>query len=166
MEQDLKPENIAHPSYDIAAMSYVWIMSVFILIFKRDDEFIQYHAKQAVIFFILSLIIWPIPYIGKFLEILVVACMIFGFIQASQGVRYAFPIISQLVSGQIDLIALFKKLFKRINLNLEAIPNDDSDNADDLKMDKRGLKEDPEERDRRRRELASELGSPIRPEDL
>ncbi len=69
---------------DIAAFSYIWIFSVIIMWTRRDSQFVQFHARQAVMLFILSIIIYVIP-IPKFhyLNVFTVAGMIAGFINAN-----------------------------------------------------------------------------------
>jgi len=69
---------------DIAAFSYVWVFSVIILWSRRDSPFVQFHAKQAVVLFIMSVFFYLVP-IPKFhyLNLFVVAAMITGFINAN-----------------------------------------------------------------------------------
>ncbi|MBR9677437.1 hypothetical protein GOV04_04810 [Candidatus Woesearchaeota archaeon] len=50
----------------LAALSYLWILAVPILFFKRNDNFVFFHAKQgtvlfsfSILFFVLALI--PLP---------------------------------------------------------------------------------------------------------
>jgi uncharacterized membrane protein len=76
----------------MAALSYVWILSIVMLIVRRGDTFIQFHAKQGVILLILS-IFGFIPVIGWIVWILAVVGMIFGFINAWQGREYRLPIV-------------------------------------------------------------------------
>lgn len=79
----------------MAALSYVWILSIVMLIIKKDDEFVHYHAKQGIILFILSWI-GIIPVIGWFLVIVVVILDIIGFIKALSGERYKIPVVGDL----------------------------------------------------------------------
>src|SRR5262245_5528598 len=76
----------------MAALSYVWIISLIMLIVKRGDEFVQFHAKQGVILLIAS-VFGFIPIIGWIIWALSVAGMVVGFIQAWQGKRYELPLV-------------------------------------------------------------------------
>lgn len=40
----------------VAAMSYVWIVSLYGLVFRRDSDFIQFHAKQGTALLVVELI--------------------------------------------------------------------------------------------------------------
>ena len=58
---------------DMAALSYVWILSVILFFARKDSPFIRYHSKQAMILFILSIPIWTIPMLGHCLILVIVA---------------------------------------------------------------------------------------------
>lgn len=85
---------------DVAAFSYVWIMSVVVLAARRDSAFAQYHAKQATILFIVSIPVALLPFVGRYLIFLVLAGMLLGFIHAANGRREPVPIIGDLASGK------------------------------------------------------------------
>lgn len=87
---------------DIAAFSYIWIMSVLVLGSRRDSQFVQFHARQAVVLFIFSVIFYVLPYV-KYLNVFVVAAMITGFIRANMGEYYEMPIVSDIVRHQITV---------------------------------------------------------------
>lgn len=80
----------------IAAISYLWLLSIVILLVKRDSDFVQFHAKQGLILFIISVILWFIPFIGWILNILVFICIIMGFIKAISGEKWEIPVIANL----------------------------------------------------------------------
>ena len=79
----------------MAALSYVWIISIVMMIIKKDDKFVVFHAKQGLILFIASFI-GIIPIIGWFVWILVVILDIIGFIKALSGERYKIPVVGDL----------------------------------------------------------------------
>jgi len=83
-----------------AALGYLWIFSLIILAAKRHNAFIQHHARRATVLFILSLLIWWIPYIW-YGEFLILALAIFGFIQAAMGRENQTPILSELADGTL-----------------------------------------------------------------
>lgn len=102
---------------DVAAFSYLWIMSVIIFAARRDSAFIRYHSKQGVVLFIMSILVAMIPWIGKPLLLLVVGGMLLGFVNAASG-RYAdVPVAGPLAKGEMkvtDLIDEAAKFFRRI----------------------------------------------------
>jgi uncharacterized membrane protein len=85
---------------EFAAFSYLWIFSILILLGKRDNEFIQHHARRASVLFLLSLIFWAVPFL-RYGEFLILVLMIFGFITAAQGNENATPILSEFADGSL-----------------------------------------------------------------
>ena len=83
---------------EFAALSYVWIFSLFILLAKRDDSFIQHHARRGFVLFILSIIFWFVPVL-RYGEFLVLALVIFGFIKAAMGEENTLPVLSEIADG-------------------------------------------------------------------
>lgn len=79
----------------MAALSYAWLISVVMLIIKRGDEFVQFHAKQGVILLVGSLLAF-IPVLGWLIAIASWIGMIVGFIMAWQGKRYEIPFVYKL----------------------------------------------------------------------
>lgn len=76
----------------MAALSYVWILSIVMIVMKREDAFIQLHAKQALVLFLLSLLGF-IPLLGWLIAGLAIVGMIIGFINAWQGREYHLPYV-------------------------------------------------------------------------
>ncbi|MFA5052086.1 MAG: DUF4870 domain-containing protein [Patescibacteria group bacterium] len=93
-QKPVKPAG-AQDSNLMAALSYVWILSVIMLILKKDDEFVKFHAKQGLILFLISFV-GVIPVIGWFVWIIVVIAMIIGFIKALSGERFKVPLVGDL----------------------------------------------------------------------
>lgn len=86
------------PSSDsklMAGLSYVWIVSIFMLLLKKDDEFVKFHARQGFILFILSFIV-VIPVIGWILVWAVIIVDIIGLIKALSGDRWKIPLVGDL----------------------------------------------------------------------
>ena len=79
----------------MAALSYVWILSIVMLVIKKEDKFVSFHAKQGLILFIASFI-GIIPIIGWILWLVIIALMIIGFIKALSGERYKIPVVGDL----------------------------------------------------------------------
>lgn len=70
---------------DIAALGYVWVLSVFAFFYRPHSPFTRFHARQGMVLFGMSLIFWMIPMVGRFLELIVLVLAIMGFLAAAQG---------------------------------------------------------------------------------
>jgi uncharacterized membrane protein len=81
---------------DIAAFSYLWIMSVIVYLLRRQSPFVRYHSKQGMLLFVISLPLWFVPFIGNFLELIILGAMILGFMNAAQGQWKDVPLIGPL----------------------------------------------------------------------
>jgi uncharacterized membrane protein len=99
---------------DLAAFSYVWIMSVFIF-FLRHSPFVTHHAKQGIVLFLLSLPLLFIPLIGHLLTLPLIAAMMYGFIQASHGEASDIPLIGKLSRGELAWAQMRDELKKMLN---------------------------------------------------
>ncbi len=86
---------------DVAALSYVPPLSLILFFVKRHSTFVRFHARQALVLLILAIIFWFIPYIGKFLELLVLFGMALGFAMAATGKRFELLVIGALSHGKI-----------------------------------------------------------------
>jgi uncharacterized membrane protein len=84
---------------DIAALSYVWIMSVFVFFAKHQSPFVRFHARQAMVLFALSIPLWFIPVIGRYLELVILALGVLGFLGAAQGLWKELPLIGAVSRG-------------------------------------------------------------------
>jgi len=79
------PEMDAKENRDIAAISYVWALGLFVFLWKKDSPFVRFHAKQGIVLFILTILFWPIPVVGRFFELLVLAPLLLRFLNAAHG---------------------------------------------------------------------------------
>jgi len=109
---NLTPEQQAdiERNKDVAAMSYLWILSVVVMYARKDSPFIQYHAKQGLWLFLISIPVWIIPGIGHYLEFIVLAGMIIGFLNAAQGKMHDVPVIGDLAKGTLTLRDIWRKV--------------------------------------------------------
>lgn len=80
----------------MAALSYIWIVSLIMLLLKKDSAFVQHHAKQGFVLWVASIIFWFIPVIGWLLNCIVLVFVILGFVQALNGSWWKAPMISEL----------------------------------------------------------------------
>ncbi len=85
----IQPKNDSHL---MAAVSYVWLLAIVMLFVKKDDKFVQFHAKQAVVLLIIS-VLGIIPVLGWLIAFVCFIGMVVGFINAWQGKEYKMPII-------------------------------------------------------------------------
>ena len=116
MERPLTQEEQADidRNKDVAAMSYLSILSVVVRYARRDSPFIAYHAKQGIWLFLISIPVWLIPGIGHYLEFFVLAGMIIGFLNAAQGQKREVPIVGRLASGALTLRDIWKSIVRAI----------------------------------------------------
>lgn len=89
---------------DIAALGYIWVLSLFVYFYRRNSPFVRHHARQGIVLFILSIVIWMIPVVGRFLELGVLALVIMGFLNAAQGKYAPLPLIYALSHGDIRML--------------------------------------------------------------
>lgn len=82
----------------LAAISYLWIISLIILLVKKESKFAKFHAKQGLILWIASIVLWIIPYVGWVLNLVVFVFIVIGFIQAMSGKWWKVPLVGQLAA--------------------------------------------------------------------
>lgn len=90
------------PSEDeklLAAMSYFWMLSLLILVSKKDSQYVTFHAKQGAVLFFASLILWIIPEIGLGLEVANLLLMFLGFKKALDGKKYPIPFVAEVAEN-------------------------------------------------------------------
>lgn len=90
------PKNDIEENRVLAAISYLWIISIIILVIKKDSKFATFHAKQGLILFIAALIISWIPVVAWILNILILVAIIIGLTKALDRQWYKLPLIGDL----------------------------------------------------------------------
>lgn len=75
----------------LAALSYLWIISLVILLVKKDSPFAQFHAKQGLVLFIAFVLLGWIPVLGWLFDIVLLIAIVVGFIQALSGKAFEIP---------------------------------------------------------------------------
>lgn len=102
MNQD---NNVSGNSKDVeenklwAALSYISILSVVVLLTKKDSKFAMFHAKQGVVLFIASILVGWLPFIGWFIiSPIVLILSLVGIIMAAQGKMWKMPVIGDLAA--------------------------------------------------------------------
>jgi fumarate reductase subunit D len=83
----------------LAALSYAWILCFIPLLKKRDSKFVQFHAKQGMVLFILqmigSLVFW-FPLFGQLLFLGFLVLSVTGAIKAYGGDWWKMPYVYEL----------------------------------------------------------------------
>ena len=83
-----------------AALSYVWILSLYTLLFKRDSAFVRFHAKQGVTLFILETLSFLFLFFMPVVIIICVIASIWGIKEALGGRHWTLPIIGDWLKKQ------------------------------------------------------------------
>ncbi len=96
------PQAISQDDKVHAALAYMWILCLYPLLFKRDREYVQFHARQGFVLFIAEFIIFlvsMIPVLGwivGFVGWIVAGILsVLGIVAALGGRRWDMPIISE-----------------------------------------------------------------------
>ncbi|MBM4402464.1 MAG: hypothetical protein FJ044_04430 [Candidatus Cloacimonetes bacterium] len=80
----------------MAALSYLWLLSVVILLVKKDSDYIKFHAKQGLVLFLASIVFWFIPVLGWMFQLVIAIGVVVGFIKALGGERFPLPLVADL----------------------------------------------------------------------
>jgi len=90
---------------DIAALGYVWILSIFVLFYRHQSPFARFHAVQGTVLFIISIAAWLLPgFIGRLIGLVVLGMCVWGFMSAAQGKWKQLPLIYALAHGDMKAL--------------------------------------------------------------
>ena len=82
--------------------SYFWIVSILVLLLRRNSKYVQGHAKQGLLLFIgESLAI--IPGIGWLIALISVILAVVGIIKALNGEEWQIPFVGEAWAKKINL---------------------------------------------------------------
>jgi len=84
-----------------AALSYIWVLCLIPLLFKRKSKFAQFHAKQGLVLFIIEIfgfILFLLPIIGQILFIMVIVYSIIGVKKSLDGKYWSMPLLNKIVN--------------------------------------------------------------------
>lgn len=109
-EVNAAPPVPATPSKDVdenrlvAALSWLWILSVVILLVKKDSRFVEFHARQSFVVFLASVFLWILfALLGPFawalqwlVSLAIFVVSVLGFVQALRGQWWTLPILGPL----------------------------------------------------------------------
>ena len=77
----------------LAVISYFWLISLIVLLVKKDNEFVLFHARQGLVLAILATIFSLIPIIGWLLNIVVIIFAVVGIVKALAGETWKMPLL-------------------------------------------------------------------------
>jgi len=91
-------ENTVDQSRIFAALSYFGLLLIVPLLLARDNDFVKFHLKQGIAWFVAwlvaSFIMW-IPLLGWTLGVAMFAVSVFAAIQAYEGKRWEMPYVAK-----------------------------------------------------------------------
>lgn len=90
---------------DLAALSYVWILSLVIYFSKHNSPFVRFHAKQGLLLFAFSLLFAMIPGLSTILLLVILAFSVLGFLNAAQGLKKDLPLIGAIARADVPALA-------------------------------------------------------------
>lgn len=76
----------------VAALSYIWILFLIPLLLKRKSEFAQFHAKQGMVMFLLSLLT-IIPLFGQLLFFVLLIVSVVSIVKVVNGEWWEIPFV-------------------------------------------------------------------------
>lgn len=88
----------------VAALGWLWALSVVILLVRKDSPFVQFHARQGFLLFVVSAFLWFVLGVlfGSaawglqwLLQLLVFVIIVVGFVQALRGRRWEMPLLGK-----------------------------------------------------------------------
>ncbi len=77
-----------------ALTSYLWILCFLPLIFRKKDKFAQFHAKQGLVLFLISFLVW-IPILGLLILLVVIIFSTWGIFNVLGGNYTKLPWIGK-----------------------------------------------------------------------
>lgn len=101
---------------EVAAFSYMLILSPVLLFTRRDSPFIQFHAKQATLLFIAAVFFALLNKPWTWMNFFVLAISLTGFIQANLGVMWRAPVVANIIEMGIDGDRIWKNITHYANI--------------------------------------------------
>jgi len=87
-------------------LSYLSILCIFPLLFKRDSEFVLFHGKQGLVLFIGEVAVFILsivfPWLLKLGIFVLLGMSFFGIIDVLRGRKTPLPVVSDIV-GRISI---------------------------------------------------------------
>jgi len=82
----------AEQDKNLVAFSYAWILCLVPLLGKKKSKFAQFHAKQGLILFVLS-IFTVVPFFGQLLMLVLAVVSVMGIVKTLNGEWWEIPLI-------------------------------------------------------------------------
>lgn len=79
----------------VAAISYIWILCLYGLLFKKDSAFVQHHAKQGLALFVIEIIAPIFLFLMPVIWILCIIMAVMGFKASMEGKTWVMPVIGE-----------------------------------------------------------------------
>jgi uncharacterized membrane protein len=82
----------------LAVLSYFGMLLLVPLLIARDNEYIQFHLKQGIVWFVAWVLVsflFAIPLIGWSLAIAALAISVYAAVQAYEGKRWEMPVLGK-----------------------------------------------------------------------
>ena len=76
-----------------AALSYVWVLCLYTLLFKKKSGFIQFHAKQGLALFVIEILSFVFLFLAPLVIIICVILSVLGIRSALAGKYWTLPFI-------------------------------------------------------------------------
>ena len=99
------PERDVEENRLVAALGWIWVFSVVILLIKKDSPFVQFHARQGFVLFLVHLVLWMalVVLLGQLfwplrqiLNLVYFVVIVVGFVQAVRGKWWQIPVIGSI----------------------------------------------------------------------
>lgn len=109
-----------------AVVSYLYPLSVVVLLAKHKSKFARFHASQGMILFLLAFAFLFTPVVVQIpVQLLIFAAIVVGIFQASNGFYYKLPLIYNLTLGKLpegeipDNAIPIKKFIQEVRQDVE-----------------------------------------------
>ena len=100
--ENTTPSAVSQEDKVYAALSYIWILVFVPLLMKRNNGYVQFHAKQGIVLLIVELILWVIgmvPVLGWLIafvgHIVVAVLAVLGIVAALVGRYWEMPFLGE-----------------------------------------------------------------------
>ena len=88
----------------LAALSWLWVFSLVLLVLTRGRPFVQFHARQGAFLFVVSLGAWIVVALAgaklwvfhALVQFGIFLLVVTGFLQALRGRWWTLPLVGQL----------------------------------------------------------------------
>ncbi len=89
-------EKFSQEEKNLAALGYIPVICLIVLLLKKEHPFICFHAKQGLIMCLCFFLFWYMPIIGTVMNFFLVAMMFVGLIKAKEGEYWKAPVLGNL----------------------------------------------------------------------